>query len=69
VGFNGFLNLKLAGNTAELDYRDVNNVSLLTEQFIATGGGQIAHQFILIGDELTRGNAAPQRIPAEPARQ
>src|SRR5437763_8681640 len=24
VGFNGFLNLKLAGNTAELDYRDVN---------------------------------------------
>ena len=37
LGFNGFLNLQLEGKTATLDYRDVNNKSVLLEQFESQG--------------------------------
>jgi predicted phosphodiesterase len=68
VGFNGFVNLKLAGNVAEFDYRDVQNTPLLTERFMATGEGGITHQFVFVNPDLTKGSAAPQAVPAEPAR-
>ncbi|HEY6968711.1 MAG TPA: metallophosphoesterase [Candidatus Angelobacter sp.] len=67
VGFNGFVNLKLAGTIAEFDYRDVTNKSLLVEQFIATGGGAISQLFLFASPDLSKGKAAPQGVPAQPA--
>ena len=68
VGFNGFVNLKLAGNIAEFDYRDLTNTSLLTEQFIATGGGAISQLFLFASPDLSKGRAAPQGVPAATTR-
>jgi len=67
VGFNGFVNLKLADNVAGFDYRDLNNTQLLVERFTATGAGRVAHQFVFVSPDLSRGAAAPQVVAAKPA--
>jgi len=58
VGFNGFLNLSIQGNTATLDHRDVNNTSILVETF-AVSEGRISHRFDKADPELSKGPAVP----------
>lgn len=38
VGYNGFLNLTFRGNQLTVDYRDVRNIQLLTEEWKVEGG-------------------------------
>lgn len=65
VGFNGFVNLTLDGNTATLDYRRLDNTQVLEERFTATGTA-IAQQFTAASQDLFRGPAAPAEPPASP---
>jgi hypothetical protein len=58
VGFNGFVNLAIAGKTATFDYRDLNNKSLLVERFTANEG-ILAQDFVYVDPELAKGPAAP----------
>ncbi|HZD93801.1 MAG TPA: metallophosphoesterase, partial [Candidatus Sulfotelmatobacter sp.] len=67
VGFNGFLNVRLEGNKAVLDYRDVHNKAILQEEFTAAANGAISQAFTLVGPELTRGKAAPEAPLAQAA--
>lgn len=66
VGFNGFVNINLEGNIATLDYRDVNNNSVLRETFTTTGTG-LTQRFNYVGPALTKGNAAP-KVMAQASR-
>lgn len=61
VGFNGFLNVELAGNIAKLDYRDVNNRSVLVETFTTTTAG-LQQKFVSVDPGLTKGIAAPKTL-------
>lgn len=51
LGFNGFVNLRLIGDTATLDYRDLNNKSVLQEEFKANGS-RLDQRFTYVGPEL-----------------
>ena len=59
VGFNGFVNINLEGNIATLDYRDVDNNSVLRETFTTTGTG-LTQRFNYVHPALSKGNAAPK---------
>lgn len=61
VGMNGFLNVELAGNKATLDYRDVNNHSVLRETFTTLPDG-LKQAFVHVDPALSRGRAAPQSV-------
>jgi hypothetical protein len=63
IGFNGFVNIKIEGDVATLDYRDVNNMSLLAEEFHAKGS-RLAQVFKFVHPELTRGIAGPNSGPS-----
>ena len=45
VGENGFVNLTIQSAFLTLDYRDISNTSLLTEQFKPEADGTLAHKF------------------------
>lgn len=58
VGVNGFVNLSLSGSVLSLDYRDINNNSLLVEEFKHVGNGVLSHDFVNVAQPgLTPGNA------------
>ena len=46
VGVNGFVNLSLSGRVLTLDYRDINNKSLIVEEFKHVGDGVLSHNFV-----------------------
>ncbi|MGH9328568.1 MAG: metallophosphoesterase family protein [Terriglobia bacterium] len=48
VGQNGFLNLTLDRSVLRLDYRDIENESLLVEEFTAKEGGRLQHHVVYI---------------------
>jgi hypothetical protein len=53
-GMNGFVNLKIAGNTVTLDHRDVSNKSILTETFTAAGPRTITQKFDYVDPQLSQ---------------
>jgi len=58
VGVNGFVNLSLSGPVLTLDYRDIDNNSLLVEEFKHVGNGVLSHNFVNVAQPgLTPGNA------------
>jgi hypothetical protein len=57
IGYNGFLNLKIDGRIATLDHRDVNNHSVLVETFTADANNNLAHAFVCVDPQLSRGTA------------
>jgi len=66
VGYNGFVNLEINGNSARLDYRDVNNKKLVVEQF-TVDGGKLSQRFEFVDESMTRGSAAPPELTAAAA--
>lgn len=46
AGWNGFLNITLAGDSMTLDYRDVEDKLLLKESFVESPGGSILYQLL-----------------------
>lgn len=65
VGINGFLNIELAGNKVTLDYRDLDNQSVLVETFTSAGTA-MAHAFVRVDPGLSKGSAASKPL-AQPA--
>jgi len=59
LGFNGFLNLKIEGNVATLDYRDVHDETILKETFAAGAGHRLTQAFVCVDSRISRGPAAP----------
>ena len=43
VGKNGFVNITIDGPTLRLDYRDIDDISVLSETFAAGANGTLAH--------------------------
>jgi hypothetical protein len=65
MGFNGFLNLKIASNVVTLDHRDVKNRSMLVETFAASAKGDLSQTFVYVDPSLSRGIAAPKLAAAQ----
>lgn len=63
VGFNGFVNLELAGNSATFDYRDHENRSLLVEKFV-TDGTTISQSYVQVHPDLAVARPQGQRSAA-----
>jgi calcineurin-like phosphoesterase family protein len=63
VGYNGFLNVKLHGASAHFDYRDLNNQSILQEEFTVVSDGSISQAFTAVDPHLSRGGHAPAKPP------
>lgn len=63
VGYNGFLNMRLQGKSARFDYRDLNNHSILQEEFTIASDGTISQAFIGVDPHLSKGDYAPAKVP------
>jgi hypothetical protein len=67
IGYNGFLNIQIEENVVKLDYRDVTDTTVLTEEFRATSNAEIQQKFTFVSPELSKGNAAPDLPVAKAA--
>ncbi len=45
VGQNGFVSATIKGDVLTLDYRDIDDISLLVEAFSPNADGTLKHQF------------------------
>jgi len=58
IGYNGFLNMRLQGKSARFDYRDLNNHSILQEEFTIANDGTISQALIGVDPHLSKGDYA-----------